>query len=247
MNQASNDDLTPVQGKNEMVPVRVTSAHQHIPRFSIHEAIFIGIMAVLNVVVDLLASTILKFFLPQVIVGVFIMVPVNFMLMTTTRFIIDKPGVLIIYLATFGALSIPTPLFGGVAGPYKIVVGLAIGALLDFAYSWKNIAVKLVSGAVAGSIAWWVATYTVWQAFGLPFVTGFSNMFNAASIAFNGGIDLSPILHLPINGFSMDFFAFAVLCGFFSSGPVLIGNIAGYKLYKVIQSSPQLVRFRNMK
>ncbi|NMC07426.1 MAG: hypothetical protein GYA24_19580 [Candidatus Lokiarchaeota archaeon] len=223
-------------------------AENHPQRFSLHEAIFLGIMASLNVVVDLLASTILKFFLPHAIAGIFVMVPVNFMLMSIARLVVDKAGTLAIYLTTFGVLSIPTPLFGGIAGPYKIVVGLAIGLLLDATLVGKwAMKARLVMFGLVGAVAWWVATYTIWQLFGLPFVTAFSNMFNAASASFNGAISLSGIFHLPITGFGVDFLAFAAICGLFSAGPVLIGILAGYKVFLVMQASPQLARFRNMK
>ena len=136
--------------------------------FTLTEMIFIGLMAGLNFVVDIIASPAFKLIFTHIMAGILIMVPLNFLFLTLTKLLVDKPGSLTIYLVIFGVLSIPTALFGGVAGPYKIVVGLVIGVLLDIAFFPKNVGIKIALGAVLGSAFWWIATFTVWQAFNLP-------------------------------------------------------------------------------
>ena len=195
------------------------------------EVIFISFMSGLNVGLDLLISIPLKIILGHIIAGIFIMVPINFILITFTKLIADKHGTITLYLFIFSLLSIPTSLFGGVAGIYKIFVGLLIGLMLDIAFIPKKTSIKLLFGAIIGSILWWISLFTIWQLFQLPFVTGFSSMLNSASENYAGSIDLSRIVNLPIVGFGADFYLFAVLCGLLSSVPCLIARYGGYSLF----------------
>lgn len=214
--------------------------------FSLAEMIFIGLMAALNMVVDIIASPAFKLIFTHIVAGILIMVPLNFLFLTLTKLLVDKPGTLTIYLVVFGVLSIPTSLFGGVAGPYKIVVGLAIGLLLDLAFWPKKIGIKIALGAILGSIFWWIATFTVWQAFNLPFVLAFSQMLNPAAPIYNGSINFSPFMQLPITGFGKDFFLFATFCGLLSAGPVLLACIFAHNLFKKIVPTAVYQRFKGL-
>ena len=78
----------------------------------------------------------------------------------------------------------------------------------------------------------------------MPFVTAFSNLLNATSPYFNGFLDFSAILNLPINGFGIDFFIFSLLCGLVSSIPVILSCSIGYYIFKKIEPTAVYQRFQ---
>lgn len=205
--------------------------------FSLAQIIFVALMAAFNVVFDMVVSPSLIAIFTHVITGVLIMVPINFLFMSITKRVVEQFGSLTLYLAIFSTLAIPTSLFGGVAGVYKIVVGVAIGLLLDLAFLPKNLIVKLLTGSILGAIFWWIATYSVWQAFGLPFVTAFSNVVK------NSSIDISALVALPVTGFGWEFFKFALICGLLSAGPVLIACTIGFVIFERIKKTASYQRF----
>jgi ABC-type thiamin/hydroxymethylpyrimidine transport system permease subunit len=129
-------------------PLKEPSKYQ----LNLSEIIFIALMSAANVIIDLILSPGLKLLFTHLIAGIFIMVPINFLLMFLTKSIADKPGTLTMYLIIFGVLSIPTTMFGSVAGPYKILVGLIIGIGLDLVFLPKNMYLKLLFGTILGSI-----------------------------------------------------------------------------------------------
>lgn len=205
--------------------------------FGLAQIIFVALMAAFNMVFDTVVSPSLIAIFTHVITGVLIMVPINFLFMSITKRMVDKFGTLTLYLAIFSTLAIPTSLFGGVAGAYKIVVGVAIGLLLDLAFLPKKPIIKLLTGSILGAIFWWVATYTVWQAFSLPFVTAFSNVVR------NSKIDITALVALPITGFGVEFYKFALVCGLLSAGPVLIACIIGFIIFEQVKKTATYQRF----
>lgn len=214
--------------------------------FSSAEIVFIALMSAANVGFDIIVSPGLILLFSHIIAGIFIMVPVNFLFMSITRLLVNKYGTLTFYLTIFGLISIPTTLFGGVAGPYKILVGLAIGIGLDALFLPKSPWLKIILGSIGGSIIWWVMTFTIWQAFNFPFVTAFSNLVNSTSSQFNGWIALSGFIHLPITKFGPDFFLFAVFCGLLSAVPVFMVSFAALGIYKRIEKTAVYLKFKDM-
>jgi hypothetical protein len=206
-------------------------------RFGLAQIIFVALMAAFNMVFDTVVSPGIIAIFTHIITGIFIMVPINFLFMSITKRMVDKFGTLTLYLAIFATLAIPTSMFGGVAGAYKIIVGVAIGLLLDLAFLPKKPIIKLLTGGILGAIFWWVATYTVWQAFSLPFVTNFSKLMK------NSSIDITAFVTLPISGFGIEFYKFAVICGILSAGPVLIACILGFVLFERIKKTASYQRF----
>lgn len=162
---------------------------------------------------------------------------------------VKKYGSLTLYLIIFGLLAIPTTLFGGQPGIYKVLIGFALGLLLDLVYIPTKIPAKLVIGSVLGAIIWWIITFSVWQAFGGALalqVTGFSNMLNAASPKYNGIINLNTMVSLPITTFGGNFILFCIYCGLLSAGPVLFANIASYFIYTRISKTSVFARFQQV-
>ncbi|MBY9005818.1 MAG: hypothetical protein KGD63_03585 [Candidatus Lokiarchaeota archaeon] len=214
--------------------------------FTLPEIIFISLASITNFILDLVVSPILKLALTHIIAGLFIMVPLNFLILYLTRNVVDKYGTCTLYLTIFGLISIPTPLFGGIAGPYKILVGFCVGVLLDLVFFVKKNIPRIIFIGIIGSIIWWTITFSIWELFDLPFVTAFSNLLNATSPSFNGFIDFSKLLYLPISGFGIDFFVFSVLCGLLSSIPVMTSCIFGHYMFKKIESTAVYQRFQSI-
>ncbi len=208
-------------------------------KINLPEIILIGLMCAMNVIFDLVVSPPLKTLLGHIIAGIFIMVPINFIFITFTKLMVDKYETITIYLTIFGILSIPTAMFGGVAGVYKIVVGFMIGFFLDLALSFDKKSIKIIFGSIIGSIFWWMLLFIIWQAFQLPFVTAFSNLFNST-------IDISGIVTIPIIGFGGPFFLFAIICGFISAIPCILGSLIGYYLFISIKKTAIYEKFINM-
>ncbi len=212
--------------------------------FRLPEVIFISLASITNFILDLLISPILKIILTHIIAGLFIMVPLNFLLLYLTRNIVDKKGTCTLYLTIFGLISIPSPLFGGVAGPYKILVGFCIGITLDLVFIIRKNILRIICIGIIGSIVWWIITFSIWELFNLPFVTAFSNLLNATNPNFSGFLDFSAILNLPINGFGIDFFIFSLLCGLVSSIPVILCCFFGFYIFKKIEPTAVYQRFQ---
>ncbi|MCK5342787.1 MAG: hypothetical protein KAR20_05255, partial [Candidatus Heimdallarchaeota archaeon] len=200
----------------------------------------------LNVGFSLILSPPLKILLGHIIAGIFIMVPVNFVFITFIKLLVGKFGVITLYMTIFSILTIPTTMFGGVAGIYKLIIGLIIGMSLDLAFLPKKIPIKLSLGTFLGAILWWICLFTVWQLFRLPFVTAFSNLVNSASVVFAGSLDLSPFLSLPITSFSPDFFLFALICGGLSGIPCLLASLGGLGLFRAISRTSIYDKFQQM-
>jgi hypothetical protein len=217
--------------------VDVGEEHVKSSYFTIAQIIFIALMSGANVVLSLLVSPIFKALFTHVIAGVFIMVPINFIFFVITKNLVNKFGTLGLYFLIYGVLAIPTPLFGGVAGVYKVVVGVAIGLVLDVLFLPKNKIVRMITVAFGGSLFWWTVVYSIWQLFDLPFVTAFSNLMN-------GTFDLSAIITIPITGFGVDFFLFAFICGLFSAGPDFIATILADMTSNKIKKTAVYSRFQ---
>ena len=215
-------------------------------KLGLHEVIFVALLSALNVGFSLIISPPLKLLLGHVVAGIFIMVPVNFVFVSFLKLLIDKFGVITLYLTLFGVLTIPTTMFGGVAGIYKIVIGFIIGVSLDIAFLPKKYPLKLFFGAFFGAVVWWICLFTVWELFQLPFVTAFSNLLNSASTLFAGSLDFSAILTLPITSFSLDFFLFALICGGLSGIPCLLASFGGFGLYRAISKTSIYDKFQQM-
>jgi hypothetical protein len=215
-------------------------------RFTLPELILIALMSAANVGFDVIVSPALILIFSHIVTGMLIMVPVNFIFMVITKLMVKKYGSLTLYLVIFGLISIPTTLFGGQPGIYKVLIGLALGLLLDLCYVPEKIPVKLILGSILGSIVWWIITFSVWQGFGFVFVKGFSQMLNAAAPVYNGQINFNSFVTLPITGFGPDFFKFCVLCGLLSAGPVFIANLGAYFTYKKIARTTVFARFQQV-
>jgi hypothetical protein len=205
-------------------------------RFGLAQIIFIALMAALNFVLDIVVSPGLKAVFTHVIAGIFLMVPINFLFLSLTKSMVRQFGTLTLYLTVFATMSIPTTMFGA-PGVYKILVGLAIGLCLDIVFLPKKPVLFIAIGGIGGAIAWWFATYSVWQAFGFPFVKAFSLLLKTDPI------NLSGIVNLPITGFGVDFVIFTLLCGLMSAGPVLVAVVAGYGIFKQIEKTALYQRF----
>ena len=224
------------------------SENEYSKKFSLPQIIFISLMASANIGLDLLISPAFIALTTHIVAGLLIMVPLNFLFISLTRFSVDKFGTLTIYMIVFGAISAPLPFWGGTAGIFKLFLGLIIGVLLDCAFLFKKNAVKIVMGAILGAIIWWIPTFIIWQLWNLPIVEAMSNMLKAGTQQFtmgNGWIDLSGILNLPITKLNFDLIMFAVMCGLISAVPVLIACIIGYQLFLQIKKTTVYERFTN--
>ncbi len=221
--------------------------------FTLSGVIFVALMSGLNVGIDLLLSSPLKAIFPHVIVGMFLMVPLDLVFIGLSKFVVKKHWTSTLFLFVFSALSIPTTMFGAVPGIYKLVVGLAIGILLDIAFLPRKNYLKILIGGIIGSIFWWLALFTVWQLLYPPnevnMVFAFSNMLNGASplyAAKNGVIDLSGFVTLPITALGFEFLKFCLIIGLLSAIPCIIGVLAGYGLYKSIEKTAIYEKFEMM-
>jgi len=224
------------------------SENEYLKKFSLPQIIFISLMASANVGLDLLVSPAFIALTTHIVAGLLIMVPLNFLFISLTRFSVDKFGTLTIYMIVFGAISAPLPFWGGIAGIFKLLLGLIIGVLLDCAFQFKKIALKIVMGAILGAIIWWIPTFIIWQLWNLPIVEAMSNMLKAGTQQFTMGndwIDLSGFLNLPITNLNFDLIIFAIMCGLISAVPVLIASIIGYQLFLQIKKTTVFERFTN--
>ncbi|WP_371805507.1 hypothetical protein [Candidatus Lokiarchaeum ossiferum] len=215
-------------------------------KMTLPEIILVALMSALNAGFDLLLSPPLKVLFGHIVAGIFLMVPINFIFITFTKLMVNKHGTATIFLTIFATISIPTAMFGGVPGAYKILIGAVIGICLDLIFSIKNKIAKIIAGGILGAVIWWITLFTIWQLFKFPFVTGFSNLLNAASPNFAESIDLSNIIQLPITGFGGAFFAFATLCGLLSAIPCVIGGFIGFGLFRTIEKTALYEKFQNM-
>ena len=199
--------------------------------FSLPELVFISLMAALNVGFDLLVSPILILLLGHIIAGILIMVPVNFIFISLTKHLIDKFGALILYMLVFSVISIPTTFFGSTPGVYKLLVGLAVGILLDIVNLIKKpIVLKIILGGLFGAIIWWMSTFLIWSTLGYPFVTGMSNLVNNM-------INLSSFISIPITQINGDFFLFALICGSLSAIQCILMTATTYPLAQAIKKT----------
>lgn len=217
-------------------------------KFNLPQIIFISLMASANVGFDLLVSPAFIALTTHIVAGLIIMVPVNFLFISLTRTSVDKFGTLTIYMIVFGAISAPLPFWGGTAGIFKLFLGIIIGVLLDCAFLFRKTYLKIVVGAIIGSIIWWLPTFVIWQLWNLPIVEAMSNMLKAGTQQFamgNGWIDLSGILDLPITELNFELIKFAIICGLISAVPVLIACIFGYRLFLQIKKTSVYERFTN--
>ncbi len=224
------------------------SENEQPKKFSLPQIIFISLMVSANVGLDLLVSPAFIALTTHIVAGLLIMVPINFLFISLTRFSVDKFGTLTIYMIVFGAISAPLPFWGGIAGIFKLFLGLLIGILLDCAFLFRKITLKIVMGAILGAIIWWLPTFIIWQLWNLPIVEAMSNMLKAGTQQFtmgNGWIDLSGFLDLPITEFNFELIKFAIICGLISAVPVLITCIIGYQLFLQIKKTSVYERFTN--
>ena len=172
----------------------------------------------------------------------------NYLFISLTRFSVKKCGTSTIYMIVFGAISTPLPFWGGMAGIFKLFLGLIIGLFLDCAFLVKKMTLKIIFGAILGGIIWWVPTFIIWQLWNLPIVEAMSSMLKAGTPQFtagNGWIDLSGILNLPITEFNLELIKFSLICGLISSIPILIAIFIGYRLFLEIKKTSIYERFTN--
>ncbi|QEE17498.1 hypothetical protein DSAG12_03335 [Promethearchaeum syntrophicum] len=217
-------------------------------KFSLPQIIFISLMATANVGFDLLVSPGFIALTTHIVAGLLIMVPINFLFIALTKNTVDKFGTITIYMIVFGAISSPLPFWGGTAGIFKLILGLIIGVLLDCVFHFKKIALKIVMGAILGSIIWWLPTFIIWKLWNLSIVEAMSNMLKAGTQQFsmgNGWIDLSGILELPITELNYELVKFAIICGVISSIPVFFACIIGYQMFLQIKKTSIYERFTN--
>ncbi|MHA1720045.1 MAG: hypothetical protein DRO88_06195 [Promethearchaeia archaeon] len=217
-------------------------------KFNLAQIIFISLMASVNVGLDLLVSPAFIALTTHVIAGLLIMVPFNYLFISLTRFSVNKCGTSTIYMIVFGAISTPLPFWGGMAGIFKLFLGLIIGLFLDCAFLVKKMTLKIIFGAILGGIIWWVPTFIIWQLWNLPIVEAMSSMLKAGTPQFtagNGWIDLSGILNLPITEFNLELIKFSLICGLISSIPILIAIFIGYRLFLEIKKTSIYERFTN--
>ena len=210
-------------------------------RMEFHEMIFIALFASLNVGLSLILSPPLKQIFTHIIAGVVFMVPLNFILMWISKRIVPKFGSLTLYLAIYGLLSFATPLFGGVAGYYKIIIGAALGLAFDVIYlvlENQKQGLLIIVFSIIGAFVWWLITFTIWSAFGFPFVTAFSSLYNSM-------IPISSIITIPVSNFTADWFVFTLICGLTSAIPVLIAVILSELIAKKIMNSALYSKFKN--
>lgn len=217
-------------------------------KFNLAQIIFISLMASVNVGLDLLVSPAFIALTTHVIAGLLIMVPFNYLFISLTRFSVNKYGTSTVYMIVFGAISTPLPFWGGMAGIFKLFLGLIIGLFLDCAFLVKKMILKIIFGAILGGIIWWVPTFIIWQLWNLPIVEAMSSMLKAGTPQFtagNGWIDLSGILNLPITEFNLELIKFSLICGLISSIPILIAIFIGYRLFLEIKKTSIYERFTN--
>ncbi len=216
----------------ESVPLRARTRV-----FSLPELIFISLMAGLNVVFDFFLSPVLIVLLGHVIAGILIMVPINFIFISLTKHLVDKFGSLTLYMFIFGALSIPTTFYGGFPGVYKLLAGLLVGLLLDFAFVIKKpIILKVLLGGFLGAIGWWFASFFIWTLLDYPFITGMSTLLNEL-------VDLSNLITVPITEINQDFFFFVFICGLFSAIQCIVVSAITYPFAKSIKKTPIYEKF----
>ena len=210
---------------------------QKFPIFSLPELIFISSMAVLNVVFDLFLSPILILALGHIIAGILIMVPLNFLFISLTKHLVQKFGVLTVYMLVFSLISIPTTFFGGIPGVYKILVGLIIGILLDLSYSIKKpVFLRITIGGLFGALFWWTGAFIIWTLFDFPFVTGMSILVDKL-------VGLNRIITIPVTQINGDFFIFTLICGALSSIQCLILTSITYPVAQTIKKTAIYEKF----
>ncbi len=202
--------------------------------------IFIALMASINVGLDLLLSPSLILLFSHIVTGVLIMVPINFIFISLTKYLVnDRFGSLTLYMIIFGAMAAPTTFFGVIPGLYKILAGVMIGISLDIAFLIRIRYLRPIIGGLIGSITWWLTSFTVWTLFQFPYVAGFSNLFNAFW-------NISGFITLPVVDVSINMVKFALICGITSSLPTILACFFSFGLYKKIEPSAVYSRFTQM-
>ncbi len=210
-------------------------------KLEFHEMIFIALFASLNVGLSLILSPPLKQIFTHIIAGVVFMVPLNFILMWISKRIVPKFGALTLYLGIYGLLSWATPLFGATAGYYKIIIGAALGFAFDAIYlglEKQKQGIALAVFSIVGAFVWWVITFTIWSAFGFPFVRAFSGLYNSV-------IPISSIITVPVNNFTVDWFIFTLICGLTSAIPVLIAVVLSEFIARKVMKTALYTKFKN--
>lgn len=214
--------------------------------FSLSGIIFVALMSALNVGINLIISPAIKLLLGHIVAGILIMIPIDLIFVSLSKYLVKKHWTSTFYMTIFGTLSIWTTMFGATPGPYKIIVGFVIGLFLDLAMIPKNDLIKIFSGGIIGAIMWWISLFTIWQLFNFPFVTGFSTMLMGNHENYAGFVDLSGFIQLPITTFNGDFFLFAVIVGLLSAIPCIIGIGIGFSLEKTIEKTAIYEKFHSM-
>ena len=197
-------------------------------------------MSAANVGIDLLLSPAFIAIFSHIVAGVLIMLPINFLFITLTKYIVnDWFGTSTIYMLIFGIIAAPTSFFGAIPGLYKILVGLVIGILLDFVFLIRIPSIRPIFVGILGSTVWWIASFMVWTLFQFPYVTGFSNLFNAFW-------NISGFVSIPITGISYDLVKFALICGITSSLPSILTCYIAFYIFQKIKPSAVYARFQQM-
>ncbi len=201
-------------------------------------------MVAANIGFDLLVSPAFIALTTHIVAGMLIMVPINFIFIGLVKFSVDKFGSLTMYMTLFGVIASPLTFWGSTPGIWKIGLGFIIGLLLDGVFLMNlNKYIQIFIAGIIGSIIWWLPTFIIWQLLGLPNVTGFSSMLNHASPNFNGAIDFSGLLNLPITKMGWDLVWFGIMCGLLSAGPVIIALYVSYGFFKRIEKTAVYKRF----
>jgi hypothetical protein len=225
---------TNIQNKNSFEKARKY-------HFSIPELIFVSFMAALNVIFDLFLSPVLIMLLGHIIAGILIMVPLNFVFISLTKQLIDKFGTLLLYMAVFSAISVPTTFYGATPGLYKLLVGVVVGLLLDCMFAIKKpVFLKIVIGGIFGAILWWMGSFLIWTLLKFPYITGMSNLVN-------NFIDISRLISIPITSINGDFMLFCLVCGLLSSIPCIVLMLTSYPLVLALKKTAIYGKFTSIK
>ncbi|WP_457559620.1 hypothetical protein [Candidatus Harpocratesius sp.] len=227
--------------KNRSSLLLKQESHQDVKKsLSLVNVIFIALMSATNVGIDLLLSPSFILLFSHIIAGVLIMLPINFLFISLTKYLIDdRFGSLTLYMIIFGTIAAPTTFFGSVPGIYKIVVGIIIGIILDAVYLIKIQIIRPIIVGILGSTIWWLSTFTIWTLFQFPYVMGFSNLFNAFW-------NISSFVSIPVMEISWNLVKFSLVCGITSSLPTIIMCYISWGLFLSVKKTAIYARFSQM-
>jgi len=161
-----------------------------------------SVVASANFAVSLYMGPTLSLLVPHVFVGALLMVPLNLCLSYFVWVTLGK-RIFTLYFFVYGALAMPTAVWGSTPGFFKPLMGLLIGISLDL------LATRLDPGSRASKWLmafifpsfWWTWTGGIWMIAGLPIVPLFQAMLGSVPA-------LRPIVE---QGFAATFVAIGAL------------------------------------